>query len=90
MKNGDGVTRKIKVEVNLKVDESGNFEAVCPECKEKIKVAFDNIKDERFALKENIVCPLCDKELIQVFPSETMWKQIEQKAADDILKRFRK
>ena len=74
-----------RVKVNVEIDEEGNISAVCPECRDEIKVAFENIKDENLTLIENITCPLCSKEISQVYPSSDSMKQILTEIKGDVV-----
>ena len=74
-----------RVKVNVEIDEEGNISSVCPECRDEIKVAFENIKDENLTLIENITCPLCSKEISQVYPSSDSMKQILTEIKGDVV-----
>ncbi|MDK2939611.1 MAG: hypothetical protein PWQ51_1776 [Methanolobus sp.] len=74
------------IKENLDVNDDGTTIVTCPECENEISVAFCNIVDDSMALAECIDCPVCNKTLDQVHPSESLNKKIADHVAKELLK----
>ncbi|MDK2825410.1 hypothetical protein SAMN04488589_1000 [Methanolobus vulcani] len=74
------------IKENMDVNDDGTTIVTCPECESEISVPISNVLDDSMALAECIDCPVCNKTLDQVHPSENLNKKIADHVAKELLK----
>jgi uncharacterized protein (UPF0212 family) len=74
------------IKQNMDVNDDGSTVVTCPECDNEITVAFSNVADDSMALVEYIECPLCNRHLDQVHPSQALNTKIADYVAKELLK----